>query len=95
VNKKVVSLCQLAFRAGKVSYGSRLIPSIQTRQAKLVCLSPFCGKNRTKKLHDKCAFYHIPCLTLADWDAISKKSIQSFAILDEGFAQAILEEMKG
>ncbi|MGM9947466.1 L7Ae/L30e/S12e/Gadd45 family ribosomal protein [Floccifex sp.] len=94
---KIVSLCQLAFRARKVSFGSFLIPSIQNKEAKLVIYSSGCGENRKKKLKDKCAFYQIKCIELDEilFNQITQKNLQSFSIVDSGFANSILSEMKG
>lgn len=94
---KVISLCQLAFRARKVAIGSTLIPSIQNKTASVVLYSSFCGENRKKKLNDKCSFYNIPIFEIQDeyFSKISSSPIQSLAILDKGFAQAIIDEMKG
>ncbi len=94
---KIVSLCQLAFRARKVAIGSTLIPSIQNKTACLVLYSNICGKNRKKKLRDKCSFYQIPIYEIEDeyFSKISNTPIQSLSIIDKGFAQAIITEMKG
>ena len=94
---KITNLCQLAFRAGKLSIGDSLIPSIQSNKAKIVLYATSCGNNRKKKLNDKCKFYNIPCYELSDdvFLNISNRSIQSLAILDKGFAGAIEKEMKG
>lgn len=94
MNPKIITLCQMAYRSGKVAMGSQLIPSIQTKEAKLVCYSSFCGNNRKKKLKDKCSYYDIPILEMDDFDKITKKSIQSLAICNEEIAQAIIEEKK-
>lgn len=94
---KVISLCQLAFRARKVAIGSSLIPSIQNKTARVVLYSNVCGENRKKKLKDKCSFYQIPIYEIEDeyFSKISNNPIQSLSILDKGFAQAIINEMKG
>ncbi|MCF0106135.1 MAG: ribosomal L7Ae/L30e/S12e/Gadd45 family protein [Holdemanella sp.] len=94
---KITNLCQLAFRAGKVSVGDALIPSIQSKKAQIVLYAKSCGNNRKKKLNDKCKFYNIPCYELNDeiFSNISHRSIQSLAITDKGFAVAIQKEMKG
>ena len=94
---KVVNLCQLAFKAGKTCYGSSLIPSIQSNDAKLVVYSSACGANRKKKLINKCDFYKICCIELDSliFNEITNKAILSFAIKDDGFANAINKEMKG
>ena len=96
-SKRVVSLCQMAIRSGKVAYGSQLIPSIQNSSAKVVLYAFSCGNNRKKKLNDKCSFYQIPIYEVKDtiFFEISKNPIQSLAILDDGFSKAIIDEMKG
>ncbi|WP_288340443.1 50S ribosomal protein L7ae [uncultured Allobaculum sp.] len=86
-----VSLLGLCIRAGKFAKGDALIPAISSRKAKAVVISSACGANRTKKLHDKCSFYSIPCYTLeADrYDQLGSKAGNSIAILDAGFARGI------
>ena len=90
---KIVSLASLAMRAGKVEMGDRLIPSIQQKKASIVLFSMSCGNNRKKKLKDKCTTYEIPYLELDDCDfqAITNRALNSFAICDRGFAKAILK----
>ncbi|MGM9913576.1 L7Ae/L30e/S12e/Gadd45 family ribosomal protein [Floccifex sp.] len=87
----------MAFKAGKVSFGSTLIPSIQDNEAKLVIYSSKCGQNRKKKLNDKCNFYHVECVEINEliFNEITQKNIQSFSITDSGFARSIMNEMKG
>ena len=94
---KVISLCQLAIRSRKVAIGSQLIPSIQKQSACIVLYSSDCGDNRKKKLKDKCTFYNVPVYEIDPlvFNQITNDPIQSLAILDKGFAQAIINKMKG
>lgn len=97
MKNKIVSLIQFAFKANKVAVGDSLIPSIQKKEAKLVLVSTLCGNNRKKKLKDKCTFYDI-CLKEVEpelFERVTFRSINSLAICDDGFAKAILKEMKG
>ena len=88
---KVTNLIQLAYRAGKVAKGDSLLVSIQKSQAKLVLVSSLCGQNRMKKIQDKCTYYNVPYVL----DDVSYKKMSAIAIVDSGFAKAIIEKMKG
>lgn len=94
---KVGTLIQFALKARKTALGDSLIPSIQTKKAKLVLISEICGQNRKKKLIDKCTFYQVPYLETDGQllNGVSHRTIHSIAICDDGFAQAIMKEMKG
>ena len=94
---KVTNLIQLAFRAGKVAKGDSLLVSIQKSQAKLVLVSSLCGQNRMKKIQDKCTYYNVPYIVVEPsvLDDVSYKKMSAIAIVDSGFAKAIIEKMKG
>lgn len=94
---KVTNLIQLAYRAGKVSKGDSLLVSIQKSQAKLVLVSSLCGQNRMKKIQDKCTYYNVPYIVVEPsvLDDVSYKKMSAIAIVDSGFAKAIIEKMKG
>ena len=59
-----ISLLQIAWKAGKVVFGDRLIPAIQKNEVFLVIMSSSCGNNRKKKLKDKCAFDGNRCFAI-------------------------------
>ena len=92
---KWIQLVQMAMRAGKVKLGDNLIPSIQQKKAHLVLYSDICGKNRKKKIKDKCTTYTIPYVEVdeKEWQQISIRKISALAICDFGFARAILKDM--
>ena len=92
---KVTNLIQLAYRAGKVAKGDSLLVSIQKSQAKLVLVSSLCGQNRMKKIQDKCTYYNVPYRVVEPLDDVSYKKMSAIAIVDSGFAKAIIEKMKG
>ena len=79
---KFISYCQIALKSRQVEYGDALIPAIQKGTAKCVILSEWTGKNRKKKLHDKCAFYQVPIYELSAnrFEQITNRPINSFAI---------------
>lgn len=94
---KITNLIQFAYRAGKVAKGDSLLPSIQKNQAKVVIVSSSCGQNRMKKVQDKCTYYHVPYYVVEPsiLDNVSYKKMSAIAIVDSGFAKAIIERMKG
>lgn len=94
---RVTNLIQLALRAGKIAKGDGLIPSIQAKKAKCVIVASSCGENRKKKLHDKCSYYSVPLFVVEDaiLDDVSSKKMSAIAIVDNGFAKAIIQYMKG
>lgn len=96
-SRKIVNFAQIAFKMGKVAAGDQLIKSIQKKNAKIVIYSKSIGANRKKKITDKCSSYSVPCLELDDEDfnKISSRAINSFAVLDKGLADAMLKELKG
>lgn len=87
----VVSRCQLALRAGKIARGDALIPSIQSRKAKLVICSQDCGENRKKKVKDKTSSFSVPLEMLPAelFDQINPGISGAFAVTDAGFAKSI------
>ncbi len=91
---KEISLAQLAWKAGKVVSGDRLIPAIQNAKVYLVIISSACGNNRKKKLMDKCKYYDIPCweIDALEFNQISLRSINSFGIIDQKFVRAMTEK---
>ena len=94
---KWISYCQIAFRAGKVVYGSKLLLSIQKKQACLVVYSNLIGNNSKKKIQDKCHTYQIPYFGVDpdEFDQITKRSFVAFSILDASLAKQIWNDRKG
>ena len=69
----------------------------QERFPKLVLVSSLCGQNRMKKIQDKCTYYNVPYRVVEPsiLDDVSYKKMSAIAIVDSGFAKAIIEKMKG
>lgn len=91
-----MSLLGLANRARKIISGEQLVvKEIQGGKAKLVILSKDASQNTTKKITDKCKSYHVPCTFVENRDilgqAIGKESRVVVAVLDEGFANKLLQ----
>ncbi|HAM79432.1 L7Ae/L30e/S12e/Gadd45 family ribosomal protein [Ornithinibacillus bavariensis] len=87
-----LNIVGLAFRAGKCSTGEEtIVKDIQKRKAKLILIANDVGPQTRKKITDKCNFYGVPYIVVADdrdtlSDAIGKSQRVAIAILDEGFA---------
>lgn len=90
----LVSMSQLAWKAGKVVLGDRLIPAIQTQSVYVVIVSSACGENRKKKLRNKCEYYQIPLweIDALEFNQISTRSVNSFGIIDQKFVQAMTKK---
>lgn len=90
-----MSLLGLANRARKIISGEELsVKEIRSGKAKLVLLSADSSANTTKKITDKCKYYHVP-LKIVDnryllGTAIGKEARVVVAVLDDGFAKKLL-----
>ncbi len=87
-----MSLLGLAYRAQKVATGEELVlKEIQSGRAKLVILSKDASKNTTKKILDKCRFYHVHVQFVETREmlgqAIGKDARVVVALLEAGFAK--------
>lgn len=95
MNKQCVALLGLANRARQVISGEELVlREIRSKRAKLVLLSNDASNNTSKKIHDKCEFYHIPLRIVSDryqlGQAIGKESRVVVVVLENGFAKKLL-----
>lgn len=94
----VSGMLGLAKRSGSMLLGDGVIKSIQSRKARLVILTLECGANTKKKLIDKCTFYAIPYVFIAEDafnQAIGTHNRKAAAIVNEGFAQKLYTCLKG
>lgn len=92
---KALSLLGLATRAGKVVSGEFATEkAVKNNSAKLVLVATDASDNTKKLFSDKCSFYEIPRYFYGTKDilghAIGKEMRASAAILDDGFAKAII-----
>lgn len=95
--KKILSLFGLATRAGKIASGEfQTETAVKSGTAFLVIIAQDASENTKKLFQDKCSFYKIPILILGTKEelghAIGKEYRASLAILDAGFAEAIIKK---
>ena len=89
---KVLSLIGLAMKAGRCTSGEMMTENeTKAGNAKLVIVASDASENTKKKFRDMCKFYRDKD-TLGH--AMGKEFRASLAILDEGFADGILKELK-
>ena len=93
--KRLLSYLGLCMKAGMLKTGEEAIKSaIRSGLAQLVVVAADASDNSKKMYADKCAFYRIPLKVLLDRDdisrAIGKPNRPAVAIVDGGFAKAML-----
>ena len=96
---KALSLIGLAMKAGRCKGGEMMTESeVKSGRARLVIIASDASDNTKKKFRDMCKFYKVPICIYGDKDtlghAMGKEFRASLAILDEGFADGILKELK-
>ena len=99
---KVLSLIGLSMKAGRCTSGEMMTENeTKAGKAKLVIVASDASENtkkKFKKFRDMCKFYRVPICFYGDKDtlghAMGKEFRASLAILDEGFADGILKELK-
>ena len=87
----------LAARAGRMASGEfQTETAVKSGTAFLVVIAQDASNNTKKLFQDKCSFYKIPILILGTKEelghAIGKEYRASLAILDAGFAEAIIKK---
>jgi len=97
-DKKILSLFGLAARAGRLASGEfQTETAVKTGTAHLVVVAEDASDNTKKLFQDKCSFYKVPVIILGTKEelghAIGKEFRASLAILDEGFANAVMKKM--
>lgn len=95
----ILQMLGLATRAGKIGCGEFMTEkSIKEGKACLVIVAEDASANTKKMFRNKCEFYEIPFAEYATkieiGNAIGKEVRASLAVLDEGFATAIIKKMK-
>jgi len=98
-NKKILSLFGLAARAGKIASGEfQTETAVKSGTACLIVVAENASDNTKKLFHDKCSFYKVPVITMGTKEelghAIGKEFRASLAILDEGFASAVMKKIE-
>jgi len=97
-DKNILSMFGLAARAGRLASGEfQTETAVKAGNAFLVIVAEDASDNTKKLFQDKCSFYKVPVITLGTKEelghAIGKEFRASLAILDEGFANAIIKKM--
>lgn len=92
-------LLGLATAARKVSIGDTLLEDVRRKQCKLVVIASDAAENTKKKIIDKCTYYAVDYVMIDTSEQLSrvigKVNVKAVAILDQGFAKAIKNKMKG
>ncbi len=95
---KILNLLGLAQRAGKVISGDFIVEkSMKRKEPKLVLLAGDCASNNEKKYNQLAETHHIPLRSIGTKEilgtAIGKEVRVVVAVLDDGFAKALLKEI--
>lgn len=98
-DKKILSMFGLAARAGRIASGEfQTETAVKSGTAYLVIVAGDASENTKKLFHDKCSFYKVPVATLGTKEelghSIGKEFRASLAILDEGFANAVMKKIE-
>ena len=98
IEKKILSLFGLATRAGKVASGEfQTETAVKSQTAFLVVVANDASNNTKKLFQDKCSFYKIPMIFFGTKEelghAIGKEFRASLAVLDAGFATAVMQKL--
>ena len=95
---KVLSYLGLATKAGRVSSGEFSVEkSVRQHRAKLVIVSEDASETSKKNFRNMCTYYKVPICYFGGkgelGHAMGKEERASLAIVDEGFAKAIVKQM--
>lgn len=96
-NKKLLSMFGLAARAGRIASGEfQTETAVKSGMAFLVIVAEDASENTKKLFHDKCSYYQVPIISYGTKEelghSIGKEFRASLAILDKGFAEAIMNK---
>ena len=95
---KVYSLLGLAVRSRNLVSGSFATEkAVKSGKAYLVVVSEEASDNTRKKFTDMCTYYRVPIVIFGGKDELGhymgKEMRASLAILNEGFAKAVVKQM--
>ena len=98
-DQRVLSMFGLAARAGRIASGEfQTETAVKEGTAFLVVVAEDASDNTKKLFHDKCSFYKVPVIQLGTKEelghAIGKEFRASLAVLDEGFANAVMKKIE-
>lgn len=97
-NDKVLSLIGLATKAGKLVSGEFATEkAVKSQTAVLVLIAKDASDNTKKKFSDMCSFYEVPIYLYSCKEdlgkAMGKEIRASLALLDDGFAKALIKQL--
>lgn len=95
---KVVALLGLAERAGKIASGEFAVEkAVKSGKASLVIVADDSSDNTKKNFADMCSYYKVAYACYSDKETlgrgIGKELRASLAVLDDGFAKAVVKQM--
>ena len=98
-DKRILSMFGLAARAGRIASGEfQTETAVKSGSAFLVVVAEDASENTKKLFSDKCSFYKVPVITLGTKEelghSIGKEFRASLAVLDEGFASAVMKKIE-
>ena len=98
-DQKVLSLFGLAARAGRIASGEfQTETAVKAGTACVVIVAEDASDNTKKLFRDKCSFYKIPVFIYGTKEelghAIGKEYRASLAVLDPGFAGAVMKKIE-
>lgn len=93
--KKLVALLGMAQKAGKVASGEFAVDkAVKSGKSKLILIATDVSENTRKGYKDMSGYYKVPCYEVLPKQqlglCIGKDRRAALAILDQGFAKAIL-----
>ena len=96
--QKALNLIGLATKAGKTASGEfSTEKAVKTGKAYLVVVSEEASDNTRKMFTNMCTYYRVPICFFGKKDelgqSMGKEMRASLAILDEGFAKALVKQM--
>ena len=96
--QKVLNLISLAMKAGKTVSGEfSTEKAVKSGKARLVVVSEEASDNTRKMFTNQCTYYRVPICFFGRKDelghSMGKEFRASIAIMDEGFASALVKQM--
>ena len=96
--QKILNLIGLATKAGKTASGEFMTEkSVKSGKARLLIVSEEASENTRKMFDNMCTYYKVPIFFFAGKDelghAMGKEMRASLAIVDDGFAKAVVKLM--
>lgn len=97
---KILSYISLAMKSGNVASGEFLTEkAVKEGNARLVVVAEDASANTKKMFANMCEYYHVPIVEYGSKDnlghAMGKQFRASMAVLDDGFAKMIKENVNG